>query len=193
MRLTDQQRSIVQDNLGLVIHMWSKIRSDMDTDSFSISFDEIEDDALQNGRYALMSSARCFDPERNTKFSTYACIAIRNAILRTIADYKHGCVRVPWTQTLDEEDTLLRYCDVDNAEDMPIDDPLVDVRIDLEMIRCTYERMNSPYPEVMAAIFVDGDTMTSIGRDFGISVEVVTHLRDEAIRFVRQQLASSPV
>lgn len=73
---------LVEENKGLVYHMLNKY-------SHSISdWSEAEDLAME----ALLNAAIYFDVEKGYQFSSYACQAIRNAILyhlRTQTDYNH--------------------------------------------------------------------------------------------------------
>lgn len=73
---------LVEENKGLVYHMLNKY-------SHSISdWSEAEDLATE----ALLNAAIYFDVEKGYQFSSYACQAIRNAILyhlRTQTDYNH--------------------------------------------------------------------------------------------------------
>lgn len=63
-RLTDEQRLLVQDNRGLVYPVANRYKA-------RIRSGEL-DDMLQDGFCGLCRAAQLFDPERGFKFSTYA-------------------------------------------------------------------------------------------------------------------------
>jgi RNA polymerase primary sigma factor len=52
-------------------------------------------DLVQEGNIGLMTAAQKFEPERGTKFSTYAVHWIRQGITRAIADQDEGSGRIP--------------------------------------------------------------------------------------------------
>ena len=72
--LTDDQRALVEDNMKLVPYMLNKCE---------IPYWKLraeEDDLMQVGYLALCMAAAAYDSSQG-KFSTYACTAIKNAIL----------------------------------------------------------------------------------------------------------------
>ncbi len=63
--VTDGIQKIVERNLGLVGHLINKFKNH--EGSYS------REDRMQDGNAGLLKAAYRFDPERNIKFSTYAC------------------------------------------------------------------------------------------------------------------------
>ena len=63
--VTDGIQNIVERNLGLVGHLINKFKSHDDS--------YLREDRMQDGSAGLLKAAYRFDPDRNIKFSTYAC------------------------------------------------------------------------------------------------------------------------
>lgn len=69
--LTDTQRALVEENLGLISYAMNKL---------PIYLFDSREDAFQIGTIGLMKAARSFDPDRNILFSTYAIPCIVNEL-----------------------------------------------------------------------------------------------------------------
>lgn len=74
--LTDEQRKLVEDNIGLV---YAQVHKRGITD----------EDLISEGMLALVNAARYFSPDFGVKFSTYATSYIWAALFGTYADKKH--------------------------------------------------------------------------------------------------------
>ena len=77
MRMNEEQQKLVLDNQKLVYHVIKQLHL----------YDKLED-YLDVGIIGLCKAAQTFKPENNSKFSTYACICIRNNILMEIRNEK---------------------------------------------------------------------------------------------------------
>ena len=80
MKLTDEQQKLVLDNQKLVYHIIKQMHL----------YHKLED-YLDVGLIGLCKAAQTFKLENNSKFSTYACICIRNNILMEIRNEKRQC------------------------------------------------------------------------------------------------------
>ncbi len=69
--LTDAQRALVEENLGLISYAMNKLPV--------YRFDSRED-AFQIGSIGLMKAARSYDPGKNVLFPTYAMTCITNEL-----------------------------------------------------------------------------------------------------------------
>lgn len=69
--LTDSQRKLVEENLGLVAFALRKV---------PLCFFDSREDAYQIGSIGLMKAARSYDPERKVLFATYAMPCIMNEL-----------------------------------------------------------------------------------------------------------------
>ena len=69
--LTESQRALVEENLGLISYAMKKL---------PIYLFESPEDAFQIGTIGLMKAARSYDPSRNILFSTYAMPCIMNEL-----------------------------------------------------------------------------------------------------------------
>lgn len=85
MVMTDDQKKLVLDNLGL-IHLVLRRDLKMHPSDYKMSVNEYED-YYQQGCYALCKAAIGFDPDKGFKFSTYACSFISGIVKR----YKREC------------------------------------------------------------------------------------------------------
>lgn len=76
---------LIHANLGFVVRVASEYRS------LGLAFEDL----LNEGNIGLIHAARRFDPERGTKFTTYAVYWIRKSILKALAE-TNQLVRVPY-------------------------------------------------------------------------------------------------
>lgn len=80
MKMNEEQQKLVLDNQKLVYHVIKQLHL----------YHKLED-YLDVGIIGLCKAAKTFKPENNSKFSTYACICIRNNILMEIRNEKRQC------------------------------------------------------------------------------------------------------
>ena len=80
MKLTDEQQKLVLDNQKLVYHVIKRL--DL--------YNKLED-YFDIGLIGLCKAAQTFKPENGSRFSTYACVCIRNDILMEIRNENRQC------------------------------------------------------------------------------------------------------
>ena len=80
MKMNEEQQKLVLDNQKLVYHVIKQLHL----------YHKLED-YLDVGIIGLCKAAQTFKPENGSKFSTYACICIRNNILMEIRSEKRQC------------------------------------------------------------------------------------------------------
>lgn len=80
---------LVRHNLMLVVSMAFRYISKGKKAGLALN------DLVQEGNIGLMTAAQKFEPERGTKFSTYAVHWIRQGITRAIANQDEGAGRIP--------------------------------------------------------------------------------------------------
>ena len=80
MKMNEEQQKLVLDNQKLVYHVIKQLHL----------YHKLED-YLDVGIIGLCKAAKTFKPENNSKFSTYACICIRNNILMEIRNENRQC------------------------------------------------------------------------------------------------------
>ena len=78
--MNEEQQKLVLDNQKLVYHVIKQLHL----------YHKLED-YLDVGIIGLCKAAKTFKPENNSKFSTYACICIRNNILMEIRNENRQC------------------------------------------------------------------------------------------------------
>lgn len=108
MKMNEKQQKLVLDNQKLVYHVIKQLHL----------YHKLED-YLDVGIIGLCKAAQTFKSENNSKFSTYACICIRNNILMEIRNEKRQCdayaisfssiINSSKGQDLTLEDTLSDY------------------------------------------------------------------------------------
>lgn len=111
--LTDEQRKLVEDNVGLVY-------------SEAHKRGVVSEDLIQEGMMGLMNAARYYSPDFGVKFSTYAGSYIWAALFGTYSDKKHA-KNSALTCSLDDPDLNIqpRVYDVDGCFGLESDcDPL---------------------------------------------------------------------
>ena len=80
MKLTDEQQKLVLDNQKLVYHVIKRLNL----------YNKLED-YFDIGLIGLCKAAQTFKPENGSRFSTYACVCIRNDILMEIRNENRQC------------------------------------------------------------------------------------------------------
>lgn len=80
MKMNDEQQKLVLDNQKLVYHVIKQMHL----------YHKLED-YFDVGLIGLCKAAQTFNLENGSKFSTYACICIRNNILMEIRNEKRQC------------------------------------------------------------------------------------------------------
>ena len=80
MKMNEEQQKLVLDNQKLVYHVIKQLHL----------YHKLED-YFDVGIIGLCKAAQTFNPENNSKFSTYAYICIRNNILMEIRNEKRQC------------------------------------------------------------------------------------------------------
>lgn len=80
MKMNEEQQKLVLDNQNLVYHVIKQLHL----------YHKLED-YLDVGIIGLCKAAQTFKSENNSKFSTYACICIRNNILMEIRNENRQC------------------------------------------------------------------------------------------------------
>ena len=80
MKMNEEQQKLVLNNQKLVYHVIKQLHL----------YHKLED-YFDVGIIGLCKAAQTFNPENNSKFSTYACICIRNNILMEIRNEKRQC------------------------------------------------------------------------------------------------------
>ncbi len=137
------------------------------------------EDAVQAGRIGLWRAIQGYDPQRGTRFSTYAVVAIRRAIWRAVA--QHQCPSGDPDQRL----PLASW-----AVDLP--DPIerlhqAEVRAELSHLVGTLPRRLRQV--VVAHYGLDGSpsqTFTVIGQALGVTRQRVQQLHVEALLWLAQ-------
>lgn len=184
--LTDDERQLVVDNLGLVHYVvgrMTSIRPDM------------VDDRIQDGTLGLMRAVQLFDPGRGFTFSTYAIVAIRRAIGEAITADMGAGYREHWRNgTTDQHQAPMHYdgfgpvgvrgsdtlSDVESfANTLPDDDPTTEeVTAATELQRQLYADAVSLCVTEMERDLVDawfafdglGETVADIAERHGMSL-----------------------
>jgi RNA polymerase sporulation-specific sigma factor len=132
------------------------------------------EDLLQEGRIALWQAVLRFDPERGVAFSTYAGVAIQRRIWRAVrrANHPQG-----WMPRLEPPNA------VEIAEERVWQGQVK------EALAQAVSRLPDPLRQVICAVYgVDGNsscTLAAIGREFGVSSEMVRYWRDKGLLFLR--------
>ena len=80
--LTDAQRKLVEENLGLVAFALKKI---------PVGYFDSREDAYQIGSIGLMKAARSYDPEKRVLFATYAMPCILNELRMALRHINCSC------------------------------------------------------------------------------------------------------
>lgn len=170
--LTDEQRALVEDNMKLVPYMLKR---------FDVPYQKMisdEDDLMQIGYLALCMAAIAYDAAYG-KFSTYACAAIKNAIIKQIDKETNV------SELSVEDEATLDYLSEHNPSNV---EEAYETKYFLEKIA---ERRNVPCAEgrkiQMLFFFMDGYTTKEISKANGLSLAWVQHSIQHARKYVKME------
>ncbi len=163
-RCRECQETLVRQHVGLV-HVVLRRQSRGDVPY---------EDLLQEGRIGLWQAVLRFDPERGAAFSTYAGVAIQRHIWRAVkrANRPQGWTPEPETPN-------------------PVE--IAEEQVWWGRVKVTLKETVARLPErlcqvICAAYGLDGNaprTLAAIGREYGVSREMVRYWRDKALLFLR--------
>lgn len=152
-RLNDEQRKLVEENIGLVIYT---LRKEYGHDYAS------DDDNIAEGMYALCRAAACFDVSTGAKFSSYAYRAIANwpkVLARNANMYKRKVdrphVSLDAPARIDGQKELGKTVGDLIRDNRPGPDERAEETINAEVYRGLILQIANEYPLVVAALQVE--------------------------------------
>jgi len=174
--LTTEQQKLVEDNHNLIYHV-------LNQHGWSI------DDYYDVAAIGLCTAAIKFDASLGNKFNTYACTAIKNAMLmelrKTNTKMRYGAKPISLDDTLPNSDGtltmdgLITYGDVIESKNDVIEETVKCIEIQ-ERIDMLPKRQR----EVLR-LHIDGYSQREIAEMFGISKSYVSRL----LKLARKKLA----
>ena len=108
--LNGVSESLIEDNVKLIPHMIKQLSAKYNTGIFE--YEEL----YQQGLIGLAKGAASFDAGKNYKFSTYACVCIRNSILIYMRNSTRN--KLPLSGSIDDK--------ILNTEKLHLEDVLQD-------------------------------------------------------------------
>lgn len=173
LRTLDERNELVMQNTGLVGHVVHSMQR-----KGYFGKDAVED-MVQVGIVGLINAARLHDPTylskgRPCKFSTYACWAIYNEILREI-QIQQRRVKV---QPLCDERDLVEMSSYDFTRD-----------IKLSMIDSVVARMPQRLRLIYQRRHVDGCTYDNLAAELGVSKERIRQLNCALLDKIKRAVA----
>ncbi|UKI51863.1 MAG: sigma-70 family RNA polymerase sigma factor [Clostridium sp.] len=146
---------LITDNMRLVYHMYGKIGDGPIKENY-------KEDIISEGMLGLCKAADTFDESRGVRFSTYAAMCIRNAMLmfirKTSKHYPHE-VSLNMVIGRDAEDSVLTLADVIEDESQSEDEIIT--RIMLE----DFEEKQTPIDKKIINELKQGKRQIEIGRE----------------------------
>lgn len=150
---------LITDNMRLVYHMYGKIGDGLIKENY-------KEDIISEGMLGLCKAADTFDESRGVRFSTYAAMCIRNAMLmfirKTSKHYPHE-VSLNMVIGRDAEDSVLTLADIIEDESQSEDEIIT--RIMLE----DFEGKQTPIDKKIINELKKGKRQIEIGRELGMS------------------------
>jgi RNA polymerase sigma factor (sigma-70 family) len=119
------------------------------------------DDYVSSGRIGLLKAIRHFDPDRNTKFSTYAAICIRREMIREVQR--------------DKDQKTLRVNENHTDKERP-----------LELWEILPDNLDDIEKKVLEARILQNCTLKEIGECFGHSKQWVSTILKRIILKIRE-------
>jgi RNA polymerase primary sigma factor len=190
--LTDQQKQLVEDNVGLLFHTALKYYN---ASPFLQSRFDSSDDAVSAGASGMMRAAKLFRPELGYKFSTYATKAIRSHILK--AAQAELVVRIPAgffaKANAERAERYARHAAAAlNCHSISDD---MEAAVTHDVLPEDYDRLHQRVDElderersIIRMYFWGGMTMEAIGQQIGLTRERVRQIRDAALQGLRNTL-----
>lgn len=150
---------LITDNMRLVYHMYGKIGDGPIKEKY-------KEDIISEGMLGLCKAADTFDESRGVRFSTYAAMCIRNAMLmfirKTSKYYPHE-VLLNMVIGRDAEDSVLTLADVIEDESQSEDEIIT--RIMLK----EFEEKQTPKDQRILREIRQGKRQREIGEIVGMS------------------------
>lgn len=199
-RLTDEQRDMVEKNLGLA-HAFAA--RDLGKDHY--------DDVLSHTYLGLTRAAATYDPATGIQFSTYASWWMRNQVIlylrslglihipaylntRKVRDYReyHQCrneyercaYRVMHAETTTDMGVLANHAGPTDRGEESDDGKHVP-----EWIVALLANLPAEDAELIAKRFIEGETLESVGEMFGITGEAIRKRQEKILERARKILA----
>ena len=150
---------LITDNMRLVYHMYGKIGDGPIKENY-------KEDIISEGMLGLCKAAHTFDESRGVRFSTYAAMCIRNAMLMFIRKTKkHFPREVSLYETVgrDADGKELTLADIIEDESQSEDEIIT--RIMLE----DFEEKQASIDKKIINELKQGKRQIEIGRDLGMS------------------------
>lgn len=155
-----ERDKLIAENIRLVPYMLKRMYRD----------EHIPDDAMQVGMMALIGAADKFDESRGVKFSTYACVSIKQSVWR-------------W-KTARREQPLPSMGDADSR--VAITDDLASDEADASERKASLAEAMSYMSEreqlVLRLRFFDSKLLTEVASQLGVTKERVRQLESRALR-----------
>ena len=152
-RTTLTENELVEKHTGLII---------MQAVKFSPTTLSDFDDYMSSGRIGLLKAIRHFDPNRNTKFSTYAAICIRREMIREVQR--------------DKDQSNIRGTTNHTDKEQPI-----------ELWEVLPDDLHKIEKEVLEARILQNHTLKEIGERFGHSKQWAGIILKKAIAKIREK------
>ena len=179
--LTEAQRILVEENLGLISYAMKKL---------PIYLFDSPEDAFQIGTIGLMKAARSFDPDRKILFSTYAMPCITNELrmaLRHINSWNPPGRTFSYDAPLPNVDgDSLSLIDMISSDDQPADERIM-VHETLGEVISTLKHMKDPDAFEIIRMIVQNRRQEEIAACLGITQSAVSR----KIRKIRSALAQA--
>lgn len=179
--LTDAQRRMVEENLGLVGWMLGKLSTGIRASNLPW------DDAEQAGRYGLCKAARSWNPDKGA-FSTYAAFAIRNEMIAacdttSVTSFGRDTMRKRPELRVHPLSLDVMLCEgvclIDMLADPAAHERLEDYVISKDIIRIFEDRERFILVRVAA-----GRSMAETARELGVTRQAI----DQTIKRARRKM-----
>lgn len=181
--LTDEQRTLVVENRGLV---YSAVYKMMRSGKL---LPHLHDDAIGEGMIGLMKAAALFDPSRGYKFSTLAMISIRRQILnyieKEINQTKLNAISLDVPNESREGETI--------GEVLPARDDVESEAVEWLMDAVELMSKNHPKAKCIETLieYMSGRTMLEMAEERGVTKQRIQAMISEAKRVLRKGLDRS--
>ena len=135
------------------------------------------DEYNEAGMWALINSARKFDIERNTKFSTYAITAIRREIIHKVNEKIKSQQR-----TKHIEDDFIEPFGFDRTLDNMIDSEII------SKLKKLCKKLPERDKKIVQMRFCEGKTFNEIGQSLKVTGEMARIYYNQILSLLNKQL-----
>lgn len=176
MKMNEREEQLVIDNQKLVYHVIKKMHL----------YSQLEE-YLDIGMIGLCKAAKTFNPNNGSKFSTYACICIRNSILMEIRAQKRQCdyYAISFSTIINTKSNNLTL--EDTLSDYELENDILN-REEIISLMTSINKLNEEDKQIIDLYFYKNKTQQEIMKVLNMSQANVSRKIQKIIRKLKKEV-----